>query len=75
MLLTGLLIMACSACLLIEPRTPSHSLAQPIESWALSNQSLIKKMPYTFAYNPSNGGSFLVKIPSSQMILICVKLT
>jgi hypothetical protein len=52
MLLTGLLIMACSACFLIEPRTTSPRMASPTMGWALPNQSLIKKMPYSLACSP-----------------------
>ena len=42
--LTGLLLMACSACFLIESRTTSPGMASPTRDWALSHQSLIKKM-------------------------------
>ena len=44
-LLTGLLSMACSACLLKKPRATSPGMALPTMGWALPYQSLIKKMP------------------------------
>jgi len=49
-LLTDLLPMACSACFLIQPRTTSPGMAPPTMGGALSYQSLIKKVPYRFAY-------------------------
>jgi hypothetical protein len=44
-LLTGLLLVACSACFLIEPRTTSPGMAPPTMGWALPHQTLIMKMP------------------------------
>jgi hypothetical protein len=35
MLLTSLLLMACSSCFLIEPRTTSPDIAPPTICWAL----------------------------------------
>jgi hypothetical protein len=32
-LLTGVFLMACSACFLIEPRTTSPGMAPPTMSW------------------------------------------
>ena len=49
-LFTDLLIMACSACFLTEPRTTSPGMAPPAMGWTLPHQSLIKKMPYRPAY-------------------------
>ena len=40
--LTGLVLMACSACSLIEPRTSSPGMAPPTMGWALPQQSLRK---------------------------------
>ena len=37
--------MACSAYILIEPRTASPGMAQCTMGWALPHQSLIKRMP------------------------------
>ena len=44
-LLTGLLLMACSACFLTEPRTTCPGMTPPTMDWALLHQSLIQKMP------------------------------
>jgi hypothetical protein len=52
MLLTELLLMALSACFLIEPRITSPGIVPPTMGWALPHQSLIKKMPYSLVYNP-----------------------
>lgn len=41
-LLTGLLSMACLACLLIESRTTSPGMIPLTMGWALLHQSLIK---------------------------------
>ena len=49
-LLTGLLLMACSACFLIESRTTSPGMAPPTMGWALPCQSLIREMNYKLAY-------------------------
>lgn len=45
-LLTGLY----SACVLVEPRTPSSRVATPTVNTALVPQSLIKKLSYKLAY-------------------------
>jgi hypothetical protein len=45
-LFTLLIMIACSACFLIVPRTISLGMAPPIMNLALLHQSLIKKMPY-----------------------------
>lgn len=64
MLLTDLFLTACSA-FLTEPRTTSLEMAPPTMGWAIPHQSLIKKMPNTFAHNQIlwrhflNEGSFL----------------
>ena len=39
---TGLLLMACSACFLIEPRTTNPGIALPTMAGALPHQSLRK---------------------------------
>jgi hypothetical protein len=51
MLLTGFLITACSGCFLIQSWTASPGMAPPTMHWALPHQSLIKKMPYRFAFS------------------------
>ena len=45
-LLTGLLLMACSPCFLIKCSTIRPGMASPIMDWCLPHQTLIKKMPY-----------------------------
>ena len=61
----GLFPLACSACLLIEPRTTSPGVVSPTMCWTLSHPSLIKKMSYKHVYSPVlwrrflNWGSFL----------------
>ena len=61
MLLTGLLLLACSVCFLTEPKTTSPEMAPPIIGWALPPQSLIEKMPYSWISWRTflKGGSFL----------------
>ena len=52
-LITGLLLMPCSTCFLMEPRTTSPGMAPPTMGWALFfHESVIKKMPYRLAENP-----------------------
>jgi hypothetical protein len=46
MLLTGLLLLACSACFLVEPRTTSPDAALPTRGWVLPHQLLNKKVLY-----------------------------
>ena len=48
MLLTGLLLIAYTACLLIEPRTTVPGMTPSAMGWALPSQSLIKKMSYSW---------------------------
>ena len=50
-LLTGFLIMACSACFLMESRTTSPGMTPLTLGLALPHQSLIKEMPYRSAYS------------------------
>ena len=52
-LLPGLLLMACSACFLIEPRTTSPGMAPLTMGWALPYQSIMKKIPYSLSYSPT----------------------
>jgi hypothetical protein len=49
-LLTGLLLMVCSACLLIGPQNHLPRMAPPKMAWALPHQPLIKKIPYRLTY-------------------------
>jgi hypothetical protein len=46
----------------------------PTLVWVLTHQSLIKIVPYRLVCRPIKG-IFLVEAPSSQMTLVCVKLT
>jgi len=61
MLLTGLLLLTCSACFLIEPKTTSPGMAPLIMGWALPPWSLVEKMPYSWVSwrHFLNWGSFL----------------
>ena len=74
-LLTGLLIMACSACFLIESSTSSPEMAPPTKGWVLLHQSLIKNMTCRFVYSLTDRGSLAVGGPSFQMSVACAKLT
>jgi hypothetical protein len=74
-LLTGLFLMAFSACFLIEPRTTSPRMVPPTMDCTLPHQLLIKAMPYSLAHNPIFWRHILIEAPSSQMTLACVKLT
>jgi hypothetical protein len=60
-LLTGLLPLAPSACILIEPNTISPGLVLPTMGLDLPTWSLIEKMPYSWISlrNFLKGGSFL----------------
>jgi hypothetical protein len=71
MLLTGLLIMACSPCFLIEPRANSPGMALPTMGWALPNQLLIKKLLYSQIF----WRHFLNWSSSFQMALAYVIIT
>ena len=68
-LLSGLVIMACSVCFLIEPRTTRPGMAPPTIDWTLSHQSL-KKISYSWVL-----WKILLKVPSFQITLACIKLT
>lgn len=70
MLLTDLLLMAASACLLTILRATSPGVAPPAVGWALPHY-LLRKFT-TGQY--SRGILFAVEVPSSQMTLDCVKL-
>jgi hypothetical protein len=47
-LLTSSILMACSACFLIEPRIIRPGMAPPTKGWAHSHRSLIEKMSYSW---------------------------
>lgn len=51
-LLTGLLLVAGSACFLIQLGTTSLEMAPSLEGWAFPYQSFMEKMPYRLAYRP-----------------------
>lgn len=67
MLFTGLLLIICSVCFLIPPRSSTTHT-----DLGLPHQLSIKKWP-TLAYRTT--GIFSIKIPSSKMTLGCVKKT
>ena len=69
-LLTGLLLMAYSACLLIVPRTTSSWVAPLTMGWALPHQSLISNVPYRLAYDPSYEIIFLSFPPLRWLYLV-----
>lgn len=74
--LTVLLLMFYSTSfLIIATRTTSPGRTPPIMGWALAHQLLIKKIPYSFAYSQSDGGVFSFWVPSSQVTLLCIKIT
>lgn len=67
-----LLCLSCSLNLLFNllPR-----VALPTVGWAFSQQPLTSAMPTDLPTSYSDGGSSLVEVLSSQVTLICVKLT
>jgi hypothetical protein len=64
----------CWLALWLTVRTTCPAVALATVGRALLHPSLIKKMPYTFVYSQSGGSVFSVKVPSSQMTLVCIKL-
>jgi len=68
-LLTGLLIMACSACFSHGTRDWQLRMVSPTMGGTLPH--LIKKM----LYNGSHEGISSIETPSSLKTLACVKLT
>ena len=48
--LTGLLLAACSACFLVEPKTTSPRMASPTMGQAFPHPTSIKKMFYRLAF-------------------------
>jgi hypothetical protein len=72
-----LLLIAFSDYFLLPFGTMCPGVAQPIVVWALSHQSLIKKMPYRYrlSYRQTDKGIFMFSCFSSQTMLACVKFT
>lgn len=73
MRLTGLLLMACSDCCLKQSRTtylPRGSTLPPGPSHI--SQGVAGGL---VSAGQSDGGVFLIVVPSSQLILACVKFT
>jgi hypothetical protein len=64
-LLTGLILMASSACFPIAPRITSPGMALLTMAWDLPHQSSIKKMPTDLPKGQSGGIVFLPKAPFS----------
>jgi hypothetical protein len=66
---TGLFLMTCSVCFLIEPR-----LSPPTLGKALRRQPLIKKLHYLACLQLDPMDAFFsVEVPSSRMTLVYVK--
>jgi len=76
-LLTGLLLMACSACFLIPSRTTFRGVAPPSMAGFPPPpcQSLIKKTPHRLASSQSGGSIFSIEFLSSQTTVACANLT
>lgn len=74
MLLAGLLSMVCSAYFLQQPGTTWLGMAPFTEGWALSYQSLVKKMSSRVAYRQSDEDILSMGF-SSQTTLTCVTFT
>lgn len=73
---TDLLSVACSACLLTQPRTICLWMAPPTMSWASLHQSLIKKKKAPQIWLQANlREAFLNRDFSPQITLACDKLT
>ena len=70
MLLTGLLLLACSSCSLIEPKITSPGMAPPTMDPLLFDHQLRKCPTAGF-----HGGTFPTEAHFSVIILTCVKLT
>jgi hypothetical protein len=69
MLVTGLLIMTCSACFLIEPRTTSPGIGTTHNGLGPPHQSLINKMPYRLDQEPDLAGAFSqLRIPLLKLM-------
>lgn len=69
-LFTGLFLMACSSCFLIEPRTSSPGIIPPKMVWALPFQSLGKCLAVR-----SYGVISSIEVPFFQVTLVRFKLT
>lgn len=73
MLLTGLLLMTCSACFPAAPRRTSPGIASPTVGWVLPSQSSTKKVGTTdVPIGQSYGGIYSIESPFSQSTLACV---
>lgn len=74
---TRLFLVACSARFLRPPVTTCSWMELLTECWALPPQLLIKQMkwPTDLPTGQSEGWNFSIEVPSSQMVLVCVKLT
>jgi hypothetical protein len=70
-LLTGLLIVTCSACFLIEPRTTSPRTTSPKIDWILPHQLInqLIKCPTGLTTTLFYAGIFKLRFPLLQEIL------
>ena len=60
-LLTDLLLRACSFWFLMAHRVTRPGIKPPTMAWALPHKSLIKKMPYRIVFSLSDGGVFSIR--------------
>jgi hypothetical protein len=72
MLLTGLHLMACSACFLIH--SLDHLLRTTTMVWALPHNQSRKCITQVCLLTQPGWGVFSVEVSSSKMMLSCVKL-
>ena len=75
-LLTALLLIACSTCFLIEPTSTSPKVVPLTMAWALPHQPLVKKMPFRLVHSlflwTHLSVEALCRGIFSQMTLACV---
>lgn len=69
----GCCLLTWSVCFPVNPTCPG--VAESTVTWALPNQSLIKKFSHRLAYSQSWWRHFSIKISPPQICLCCVKLT
>jgi hypothetical protein len=65
-----ILLIGCSACFLLKPRTTSPDVASPTWVGPSTSNHQVRKCPTARSY----AGIFSVEIPSFQITLACIKL-